>query len=390
MDLEHCLAPMRLTEFQETYWERQPLEIHRTDANYYDNLFSLNDIDSYLQIARSDPDPTSILIANQKSQPSKDKLLGPSGLVETSLLMKAYTQGDTIVLNFMHRFWRPLTELCRKWEMFFRHPVAVHAYLTPAGSQAYEPHFDAYDIFVLQLHGSKKWKLYPALIDSPLPSQARTVDCQQTGELFREVLLEAGDLLYFPRGWVHEVLTSEKPSLHLSVSVRPYRLVDLVTAAVEAAAFGNPVLRQPLKTGLLASDCEWDHKNEIQDLMLQIDWQSGLRRLEQRFLSQQESLPNAQFASLENQTITADTRLSRHPNMLCSAELQPERATLFFTRNFLRGPANLFPALDFIARNESFVVRELPGNLNIESKLVLVRRLVQEGLLSPIKETEHR
>jgi hypothetical protein len=47
----------------------------------------------------------------------------------------------------------------------------------------------------------------------------------------------------------------------------------------------------------------------------------------------------------------------------------------------VRGPASIESALRFIAAAEAFQVRELPDALTDQSKLVLVRRLVREGLL---------
>jgi lysine-specific demethylase/histidyl-hydroxylase NO66 len=44
-------------------------------------------------------------------------------------------------------------------------------------------------------------------------------------------------------------------------------------------------------------------------------------------------------------------------------------------------PAWVGPALDALLRRESFAVAELAGELDPESRLVLVRRLVREGFL---------
>lgn len=55
---------------------------------------------------------------------------------------------------------------------------------------------------MLQLQGSKLWRLYK-------PIEVLPVDCsgdldRKNLELIKEVTLEQGDILYMPRGLVHE------------------------------------------------------------------------------------------------------------------------------------------------------------------------------------------
>ncbi len=42
-------------------------------------------------------------------------------------------------------------------------------YLTPAGTQGFAPHWDDIEAFVLQLEGSKRWKVYPPPDGNQLP-----------------------------------------------------------------------------------------------------------------------------------------------------------------------------------------------------------------------------
>jgi len=38
--------------------------------------------------------------------------------------------------------------------------VGANVYLTPAGTQGFAPHFDDVEVFMLQLEGKKRWRLY--------------------------------------------------------------------------------------------------------------------------------------------------------------------------------------------------------------------------------------
>lgn len=64
------------------------------------------------------------------------------------------------------------------------------------------PHFDSYDVFLLQLHGRRRWRIGrlpdPRLVDGvPLKILANF-------EAEQEWLLDAGDMLYLPPRWAHD------------------------------------------------------------------------------------------------------------------------------------------------------------------------------------------
>ena len=51
-------------------------------------------------------------------------------------------------------------ELCACLQEHFGFPVGCSAYLTPTSTQGFPPHYDDVEVFVLQLQGSKRWRLY--------------------------------------------------------------------------------------------------------------------------------------------------------------------------------------------------------------------------------------
>jgi hypothetical protein len=96
--------------------------------------------------------------------------------------------------------------------------------LTPANAQAFEAHFDWMDGFVVQIHGEKRWKVYDTLVMQPRPDmrfKPSTSDVAGLGEPLAELLLDAGDVLYIPAGFVHQAENKQDektmtPSLHLT------------------------------------------------------------------------------------------------------------------------------------------------------------------------------
>jgi hypothetical protein len=89
-----------------------------------------------------------------------------------------------------------------------------------------------------------------------------------------------------------------------------------------------------------------------------------------------------------------DSEVERRPDVLCTVEelFDAERnrkSTIFFGDGRLNGPPHLHRALEFIRDHNRFRVSEIPG-LDEKGKLMLVRRLIAEGLLRPSRATEER
>jgi len=114
--------------------------------------------------------------------------------------------------------------------------VGSNAYLTPLNSQGFAPHYDDVDVFILQLEGYKRWRVYaPFNKRETLPRQSSRdyteKEIEENGDEVLDVVLSPGDVLYLPRGWIHQAETVSRPShmpkltgikddhsLHLTVS----------------------------------------------------------------------------------------------------------------------------------------------------------------------------
>jgi bifunctional lysine-specific demethylase and histidyl-hydroxylase NO66 len=102
--------------------------------------------------------------------------------------------------------------------------------------QGFAPHFDDVDVYILQVEGRKRWRLYPPLPGHALPRySSRDFVEAEVGACMLDTILEPGDMLYLPRGTIHqaEALPSEH-SMHLTVSAEQRRTwADLLGIAVE-------------------------------------------------------------------------------------------------------------------------------------------------------------
>jgi len=95
-------------------------------------------------------------------------------------------------------------------------------YLTPPNSQGFAPHYDDVEAFILQIEGQKRWKLYKPLNENEyLPrNSSKNFDQSEIGKPILDTVVKAGDLLYLPRGTIHQGMTlDDTHSLHVTLSV---------------------------------------------------------------------------------------------------------------------------------------------------------------------------
>ena len=137
----------------------------------------------------------------------------------------AYLDGASIIVNHAEAMSSGVAALCKRLREEFPHAFA-NLYLTPPAAQAVDAHADDRDVLVIQLEGEKQWMVYDGPPPVAFPSHAEQVG--KAGLPVPPVSLERGskcdlargDVLYVPRGFVHEAKTKDSaPSLHLTVAL---------------------------------------------------------------------------------------------------------------------------------------------------------------------------
>jgi ribosomal protein L16 Arg81 hydroxylase len=156
-------------------------------------------------------------------------------------LFTPYLDGCSVVLNHADLLSPWIAALCENLQKSFPHAYA-NCYLTPPGSQAVPPHADDRDVFVLQLVGSKSWRVY-GTVPVPYPYPDEQVGKEGIpvppsvleGPLSLATTLEPGDCLYMPRGYVHEAHCQEKLSFHITIALatHDWTLAGIISAATK-------------------------------------------------------------------------------------------------------------------------------------------------------------
>ena len=358
--------------FREKVWASR-VHLHETEPDLLVGLLSLADVDSLL---------TSAAIRTPAVRVVRDGLVLPSsrftrsatlagspltGLVDGRKVLDLFAGGATVVLQGMQRYWPPLTELARDLELELGHPCQANAYLTPPGAQGFARHSDTHDVFVFQTHGRKLWDV----VEDDQP---------------REVMLEPGLSMYLPTGTPHSARTQESASLHVTVGINRITWRDALRRISEEV-LAHPRYDAPLPAGYLDDTASFatqlgERLSSYAGALDGLDATTAADQHSAGFLT--ERTPTVRGGLLDAVALGElddDTVLERRRTAACVLRRDGDRLVVLLGDRAVLMPLRLEHAMTFVRDTGAFRVAELAPWLDAQSRLVLARRLVREGLL---------
>ncbi|MER7049423.1 cupin domain-containing protein [Streptomyces jumonjinensis] len=141
-----------------------------------------------------------------------------------------FRSGGTITWNALNHFLPSARHLVQVFTRMFDSPSEVVAFLTPAGKDGYAPHHDPVDVYVIQIEGTKNWRIWEPMAERG--ADKATYRSEDLGAPVIETILRPGDVLYLPYGTPHAAAAKAEVSLHLSVTVEPRHWRDVVAETV--------------------------------------------------------------------------------------------------------------------------------------------------------------
>jgi ribosomal protein L16 Arg81 hydroxylase len=253
------IAPITIDDFLEKFWRKSPLYIAKDMP--VDEILSVEEINSYLG-RESIIYPFVRIVGNGSEIDVKKYQLDPNGsfnLINKTTMFKLFNEGNSIVIQAGHFQFPNLNRFVKNLEEELRVDINANIYITSSNSRGFHPHFDTHEVFVLQISGSKAWNLYDIPSVAPIKGWGITED--QRSEYLKskplhELTLQIGDLLYVPRGVVHDAYCQGESSIHITFGFNPMVrlevLNELVKRAEHHAYFREPYL--PLNKNLTEND----------------------------------------------------------------------------------------------------------------------------------------
>ena len=299
--------PLPADRFLRDYWQKQPLLMRQVATGL------------------SHPDPETL--AGLALEPEvESRLITGHGHGPWNLQHGPFSERDfqvlprenwTLLVQSVDCFMTDVSLLLDRFDFLpgWRLEDIMISYASRGGSVG--PHFDRYDVFLIQARGCRRWKL-GGLCNSHTPLlQHDQLKLLESMDVEEEYVLQPGDALYLPPGVAHWGLAEDNDCVTWSVGFRAPSPIDVLARLADAAAEagGDALYRDPERTP--PSRREILARTDLDDLTLQAmdALQPAVRRHAIAALLSESRCPNGLDFDIDYEHIGAadpDIRLLRH------------------------------------------------------------------------------
>ncbi|QBC42610.1 cupin domain-containing protein [Iodobacter fluviatilis] len=207
-------------EFLKEYWQKKPLLIR----NAWDNFPELIDYARLSALAQRDDVESRII--EYKNQCWKAE----SGPFHPARLARLPETDWTILVGNVNHLVPHIAELLYQFNFlpYTRLDDLMISYAPPGGSVG--PHYDSYDVFLLQVSGKKRWQI--SSDDASGFIEDAPIRVLKDFNPEQEWILEHGDMLYLPPMYAHHGVAIE-PGMTYSIGFRAPKTQEIAGKFLE-------------------------------------------------------------------------------------------------------------------------------------------------------------
>jgi hypothetical protein len=220
---EEFIAPFDADTFFSDYWNKSFLRLAGQTGKFSD-LLRWDEIADIIQQHRLQP-PRFRLFDGQAHRLMDRNRYMVAGIdgnprVDAGKLVACLSQGATMILDCVEEMAPRVKRLARDFQETLGAGNYVGLYAVWPSPYGLDLHWDAEDLFIMQISGRKRWQIYRPTRDYPLQEDLQVAP-EPVGAPVWDGMLEDGDALYIPRGWWHKAYPADVPSLHLTLGTVP-------------------------------------------------------------------------------------------------------------------------------------------------------------------------
>jgi ribosomal protein L16 Arg81 hydroxylase len=258
---DEVIAPLGREAFAADYWTKKFLHLTGPKGRFTALLpwDELNDILEW----HCPPQPQLRLFQEGVMVDLRRYIDGPVGALHLNAggLIAALGQGASMVLDTVHEVSPRVADLAEAMGTALGCNCIANLYAGWRAQRAFDVHWDAQEVIVLQLSGRKRWQVFAPTRLHPLTDDSEKA-AKPEGPPVWDGIMHDGDMLYLPRGWWHVAFPLDEPSLHISFGIEPPDGADFLRWWMRHLR-RHPEVRQSLMMGNQAS------RKDYVDKMLQ-------------------------------------------------------------------------------------------------------------------------
>jgi hypothetical protein len=228
MEFDSVIAPLDRASFLAGHWEKSWLHLAGA-ADRFGPLLSWSDLAGILENTRLAPPHIGLSKGGNAIEPERYIYTPPgagnSPHIDLGRLVALLADGATLILHSVEEFSPAVRSLSESFRDALQARTHVNLYASWRSENGFDLHWDTHEVMVLQLHGRKQWQIFAPTQEAPLDVG---VPPRPTGPPTWSGLLNAGDILYLPRGWWHVANAVNEPSLHLTFGIAPMHGLNLL------------------------------------------------------------------------------------------------------------------------------------------------------------------
>jgi ribosomal protein L16 Arg81 hydroxylase len=383
--LAWLLAPLSVDTFVDEIWAGEHYHIKRGCPGYFDDLLPKpSTVDELLELFRREP--SAVRLVRGADKKGSDNYLLADGSLDLVGIRNDFADGYTIVLDAVEQYVRAVGTLARSIEVELDFPIQVNTYITPPEQRGLAPHYDDHDVLILQIQGSKTWHLYVGADRPPREIQRELEKAVVIDGLPAptDVHLQAGDVLYVPRGRVHDAETASEQSIHLTVGIHAPTVLMLAIGALYSQSFRDDRLNARLPARHLQdADLDATLESLVREAVETVQdpdaIAGGLGLLADGMVKRGRCPPVGQIADVK--AIDGRTLVAKYQPLFSRVKAIDGGVALQFASLSINAASDHEAAMRFVSGStQPFRVAELPG-LRPAQQTDLARTLIVSGFL---------
>ncbi len=318
------LGGLTAAAFLDQYWQKQSLMV----ANAFPQLVDCIEPNELAGYSLEDSIESRIII--EKASNQWELLHGPFDDATFTSLPNTHW---TLLVQAVDHYFQPFASLLDQFNFLpqWRIDDIMMSYATTGGNVG--PHYDYYDVFLIQVSGQRCWKTGQFCNDkSPLVS-GLPVRILETFDTQSEHVVNPGDVLYIPPGMAHHGVALDDNCITLSVGFRAPSHADILSEYSHFLAEKLPGHQRYHDTDLKPRIEPHHHSgmisnNDVKRIKQQMLAHFSDENNIQRWMAEYLSLPKYEH----NAPITTEINAQEIPALLNSgASLQRDESSRFVT-----------------------------------------------------------